>query len=320
VVQRARAGDTLFLCQPHQGALLALFCQHGTSIEQQLLWLFDLQVTDRERINQKDLRDEHGKALDYTARYVLELIGIEVTVTEDEWLGRLIAKFGETFPATREFSAFARNAAPDVDAAGDPDSALLHWMDFEERLFRTLERHIVGQRLDEGFHARGRADVDAFVSYSLSVQNRRKSRAGHAFGNHAEALFQTTGLRYTREATTEKRNGPDFLFPGETEYHDQTWPVSRLTMLGAKTSCKDRWRQVLAEADRIEEKHLLTLEPGISLGQTQEMQKERLQLVLPAGLHETYQPEQQKWLMDLSAFIDLVRHRQTVEAAGNGFG
>ena len=42
-------------------------------------------------------------------------------------------------------------------------------------------------------------------------------------------------------------------------------------MLAAKTSCKDRWRQVLAEADRIRTKHLLTLEPAISKIQTAEM-------------------------------------------------
>jgi hypothetical protein len=30
-------------------------------------------------------------------------------------------------------------------------------------------------------------------------------------------------------------------------------------MLGVKTTCSDRWRQVLAEADRIQLKHLLTL-------------------------------------------------------------
>ena len=67
-------------------------------------------------------------------------------------------------------------------------------------------------------------------------------------------------------------------------------------MLGVKSTCKDRWRQVLAEADRIEYKHLLTLETSISKHQTDEMQAKNLQLVLPRGLHETYTPEQQTWL------------------------
>lgn len=81
-------------------------------------------------------------------------------------------------------------------------------------------------------------------------------------------------------------------------------------MLGAITSCKDRWRQVLAEAHRIREKHLLTLQPGISPTQTAEMQAERLQLVVPRPIFSSYLPAQQGWLMDVSGFIDLLRARQ----------
>ena len=81
-------------------------------------------------------------------------------------------------------------------------------------------------------------------------------------------------------------------------------------MLGVKSTCKDRWRQVLAEADRIERKHLLTLETSISTSQTDEMASKNLQLVLPRGLHQTYTRSQQEWLMDVSAFTDLVRTRQ----------
>lgn len=67
---------------------------------------------------------------------------------------------------------------------------------------------------------------------------------------------------------------------------------------------------MLAEADRIDHKHLLTLEASISRHQTDEMQAKNLQLVLPRGLHETYTPEQQAWLMDISSFAALVRERQ----------
>jgi len=119
-------------------------------------------------------------------------------------------------------------------------------------------------RLKTGLFDDSGADVDGFLKFSLGVQNRRKSRAGYAFGHHTEAILQAHNLRYKREATTEKRNAADFLFPGEEEYANTSYPVSGLTMLGVKTTCKDRWRQVLAEANRISEKHLLTLEPAIS--------------------------------------------------------
>ncbi len=38
-------------------------------------------------------------------------------------------------------------------------------------------------------------------------------------------------------------------------------------MLATKARCKDRWCQILNEADRIERKHLLTLRQGVSESQ-----------------------------------------------------
>jgi len=83
-------------------------------------------------------------------------------------------------------------------------------------------------------------------------------------------------------------------------------------MLGVKSTCEDRWRQVLSEADRVDRKHLLTLEAAITTNQTDEMRAKQLQLVLPRSLHQTYTVAQQAWLIDLTAFVDLVRSRQTI--------
>ena len=57
----------------------------------------------------------------------------------------------------------------------------------------------------------------------------------------------------------------------------------RPTVLRAKSACKDRRRQVLAEAAKIPRKHLLTLEPGISGPQTTQMANSNLQLVARVG-------------------------------------
>jgi len=109
---------------------------------------------------------------------------------------------------------------------------------------------------------------------------------------------------------TENRAKPDFVFPSIIHYHDADFPAIRLTMLGVKSTCKDRWRQVLSEARRIEKKHLFTLEPGISENQTNEMMENKLTLVLPKQLHSSYKPAQQTSLMQLKHFIELARERQ----------
>ena len=170
-------------------------------------------------------------------------------------------------------------------------------------LFRTMEKHLVSERLSQGFAD----DVDGFIAFSLSVLNRRKSRAGHAMENHLEHVFQEHKIKYSRGKITENRSKPDFLFPGVEEYHDPDYPSNQLLMLGVKTSCKDRWRQVLSEAEKIPDKHLFTLEPAISEHQTAEMSQKSLQLVLPSGLHVTYTTDQRAWLMDLTEFLSLTK-------------
>lgn len=312
VIHRARAGDTLFAAYGKDGRLALLFCASGSSIERQLLWLFNLDVQGGDLII-RDLESGPDVEIGPAARYVLGLIGIDATVEDADWLARLERKFGYTFPTTARFSAVAREWLEPVDFSGDPDAALLKWLEFEELLFFTFERHLIGERLEAGFvDGEGVANVDAFVRFSLSVQNRRKARAGYSLENHLEFLFKELGLRYERGARTEGKRKPDFLFPGSAQYADLSVPTDRLTLLGSKSSCKDRWRQVLSEGARIPEKHLITLEPGISRHQTDEMRQEGLQLVLPRGLFETYQADQQSWLMSLGEFIELVQRREAL--------
>ena len=66
---------------------------------------------------------------------------------------------------------------------------------------------------------------------------------------------------------------------------------------------------MLAEADKIKNKHLLTLEGAISRNQTDEMEAKKLQLVVPLSLHESYSDHQRKWLMPASEFTKLVAAR-----------
>lgn len=172
------------------------------------------------------------------------------------------------------------------------------------------ERHIVSDRLKDGFWTAEGADVDGFIKFSLGIQNRRKSRTGYAFEHRLAEIFRTLDVRYDQQAVTENNAKPDFLFPGAVEYHDEKFPSARLSMLGVKSTCKDRWRRVLSEAARIPDKHLITLEPEISENQTQEMAAHRLQLVLPRDLHGTYRESQQEWLMDMKTVISLVKDRQ----------
>ncbi len=78
-------------------------------------------------------------------------------------------------------------------------------------------------------------------------------------------------------------------------------------MLAAKSVCKERWRQILPEADRIGAKHLVTLEPGISAAQTDQMMAHAVQLIVPQSLQPSYTSDQSEWLWSLDRFVQHVR-------------
>ena len=56
---------------------------------------------------------------------------------------------------------------------------------------------------------------------------------GLCFGQPVEAVLIAQGVTHKREATTEKRNGPDFRFPGEGACQDANQPAAGLRMLAA---------------------------------------------------------------------------------------
>ena len=312
VTQRAAAGDLMVIGKRPDGTLQVIIALAGSTAENQLLWLFGLPQQLETHFEVREFEASADVEITFAARFILDELGIEMEESDTDQLDSLVERFNGVFPSTAMFSAFARKTLPEVDPLDDPDSALLAWIEHEEKLFRRLENQIVARRLEEGFRVEDRADVDAFISYSLSVQNRRKSRAGYALEHHLDEIFRETGLHYARQAVTENNAKPDFLFPGAVEYHDAAFPDDRLFMLGVKTTCKDRWRQVLSEAKRIKQKHLFTLEPAISTNQTSEMNAQHVCLVLPAGLHGTYTDEQQARLADLRQFISLVKKHQNL--------
>jgi len=310
VSMHAAEGDLMVIGKRPDGTLQVIITMAGSTAENQLKWLFGMPVQIETRFEIRAFEQDSDVEVNFAARFILEELGLEIEEADTGRLDSLLERFHGVFPSTAIFSAYARDTLAEVDPREDPEAALLAWMEHEEKLFRRLENRIVAERLNQGFRIEDSADVDAFISYSLSVQNRRKSRAGYALEHHLNEIFMENDVRYSRQAVTENNAKPDFLFPGIAEYRDETFPPARLSMLGVKTTCKDRWRQVLSEAKRIKQKHLLTLEPAISVSQTSEMGAHNVQLVLPAGLHITYTPEQQAKLVNLQEFIKVVRGRQ----------
>jgi hypothetical protein len=241
----AAEGDLLVVGRRPDNSILVIIAQGGSTIASQVQWLFGVKLAHTGFSIREELETEQDR-IHFASAFILEQLGIEpeTPAAAENYLDTMLKKFGGKMPTTDIFSTYARSTVPELDPVADPDAALLGWMEREEILFRTMEKHLLGDRLRKGFVD----DVDGFIAFSLSVQNRRKSRSGYALENHLEVIFTANKLRYERGVTTEGKAEPDFLFPGGREYRDAEFDAALLTMLGVKTTCKDRWRQVLAEA------------------------------------------------------------------------
>lgn len=220
-----------------------------------------------------------------------------------------LAGLNVEFPSSEEMSTAARSIHNQVYnhqkfIRNNPDKKLLDWTEAEFRLFRALEYTRYGEMITAGF-----SSVEAFINTANKVLNRRKSRAGKSLEHHLAAIFDGNQIQYKAQAITEGNKKPDFIFPSQEAYHDFTFPTERIVSLAAKTTCKDRWRQIINEADRLREqdKYLCTLQQGISAAQMDEMQAERVILVVPKPYIQTFPKDRQDRIWTIRKFVQYIQ-------------
>ena len=225
---------------------------------------------------------------------------------------KFISELDVDFPSSELMSAAARRIQDTVFdhqefIRTNPDRKLLDWTDAEYRLFRALEYARYGEMITRGF-----SSVEDFIATANQVLNRRKSRAGKSLEHHLAAIFDGNQIIYQSQTITEGNKKPDFLFPSQEAYHDDTFPTDKLISLAAKTTCKDRWRQVINEADRLRgrNKFLCTLQQGISAAQMDEMEAEQVILVVPKPYIQTYPKDRQERIWTVGKFVQYVKETE----------
>lgn len=247
------------------------------------------------------------------ANTLIRLDGRNGPATEEEAFAAYIRGLSVEYPSSVEMSLAARRIEEAVYDHSDfvtkrPDEKLLSWTGVEYRLFRTIENDRLCKVVADGFKT-----VDDFLGQANKVLNRRKSRAGKSLEHHLAALFDGNGVAYAEQMVTEGNKRPDFIFPSDAAYHDAAFPDGKLVFLAAKTTCKDRWRQILVEADRFNgrTKFLCTLQRGMSARQMDEMKAEKVRLVVPSPYISAYPKDRQHEILDLGRFLAMVKETQT---------
>ena len=207
------------------------------------------------------------------------------------------------FPKGAVFSQEAMKALeecwPDF-IEGKVDDRLVQAIDAEHQLFKMAERKLCESEVHRLF-----GDIDDFLKTAQTIVNRRRARAGRSWENHFAQILDQAKIPFDAQPSIDGK--PDLVIPGASEYNDNSYPDDRLFVVGLKTTCKDRWRQVLNEGRRVKQKHLATLQQGISLNQLNEMAEVNVSLIVPQDRHALYAKGSSINLMSVEEFIESVR-------------
>ena len=222
-----------------------------------------------------------------------------------------IQKVNADFPQTIELANTARSCylssfkVTEEKIRSNPDKEIIKWIETEYQLFKVFENDRYKKIIQNKFES-----VEDLVKTANTILNRRKSRAGRSLEHHLEEIFKVFSLNFDSQVITENNKKPDFLFPSLDAYKNSKFETDKLTFLASKTTCKDRWRQVLNEADRIKLKHLFTLQQGVSMNQLNEMKKYGVKLVVPKSNLESFPKEGRAEILTLKLFVKEVMAKQ----------
>lgn len=226
--------------------------------------------------------------------------------TDGECVDRHFREFAaaiERFPTGDRFSEMTLQTLTECIADFmrlSSDDRLMKAVEAEYALFRLVERRLCTPQMNRLFES-----VDDFLRTAASIMNRRKSRAGRSLENQMKRVLEDARVPF--EVRPEIDGRPDIVIPSSAAYHDQRYPIDRLFVIGLKTTCKDRWRQVLNEGHRVPRKHLITLQRGISRNQLTEMARAQVSLIVPISLHGEYPTGTPMNIQSVDAFIGSVR-------------
>ncbi len=313
VWDRAQEGDHLYLIVRTVGGILAVFTRPNSD--------FDLKLSSLLGVHPDSVRWRDYEAYEHEfdvvpADALFELFGLGQIggLSEPGFEAVLLDVLGRAeididdllkMP-TKVVSKVAREVAEEMgEATIDPDDLLLAWSLVELQIFQFAERRRLLPIIEGGFDS-----VDDFLAVVQTTAQVRRSRAGRSLENHFQELLERCGVRFKPQCRTEGKKTPDFVLPGFDEYHDPEFPDELLSMIAVKRTCKDRWRQIISEADRIPLKYLVTLESPISGSQINEMYESGIELVIPRSFHINFDERDRTRLRTISELLELVRRRE----------
>lgn len=155
-----------------------------------------------------------------------------------------------------------------------------------------------------------RALIDQFQAVDalmLSASQQRKSRAGYSYEHHIEAMLAGGGIPFEKQVIIASRKRPDFILPSLAMFNSTEEHAHPALILSAKTTLRERWKQVEREKGK-QELFLTTVDENVAGNAIEDMASFGVYLVIPESLKvsKVSEYEGQKNVLSFKEFCDQV--------------
>lgn len=117
----------------------------------------------------------------------------------------------------------------------------------------------------------------------LSASQTRKARAGRSFEYHIETMLVDGKIPHKVQMIMSSKRRPDFILPTFELYNKKDRPSEHALVLSAKTTLRERWKQVQNEINNCD-LYLATVDDKIAENAIASMSEAGIRLVVPESL------------------------------------
>ncbi|MEO8101733.1 MAG: type II restriction endonuclease [Betaproteobacteria bacterium] len=144
--------------------------------------------------------------------------------------------------------------------------------------------------------------IDALL---LSASQQRKSRAGYSFEFQIEQMLIDGCIAYDKQVVIEAKKRPDFILPSFDFFKSVNRKKSDVIVLSAKTTLRERWKQVQREIGN-SDLFLATVDENIASNAIDDMGSIGITLVVPESLKasDTTEYKKHKSVISFKSFFE----------------
>lgn len=138
----------------------------------------------------------------------------------------------------------------------------------------------------------------------LSASQQRKSRAGYSFEHQIEAMLIAGNIPFAKQVVMDAKKRPDFVLPSLKHLRADLAGPARGLILSAKTTLRERWKQVEREMGG-SDLFLATVDETIAANAIEDMASMNITLVVPESLKASRSTEYVRHdnVMDFATFF-----------------